>query len=170
VRRNFLLIASVIAALAFLARLVWITPEGSRETRTGSAVISSAARSAPAAIASGFAGAPVSAAPESRRAQSLQPDPATPTAAPLEVQEATDRRQSAKITRGMSSNPQGGIRIDAALPGSVAGQMNLLPGDVLTAVNGTPVSSPEEFARIYRTQGIQGEFVVIRGGREIHRR
>ena len=70
------------------------------------------------------------------RAGSRSPHAATPDSAPPEVQEATDRRQSAKITRGMSSNPEGGVRIDAAPPGSVASQMNLLPGDVLMAVNG----------------------------------
>ena len=84
--------------------------------------------------------------------------------------EATDRRQAAKITRGMSSDPQGGIRIDAVPPGSVAGQMHLLPGDVLMAVNGTALSSPEDFVRLYRAEGVQGEFVVIRDGREVHRR
>jgi S1-C subfamily serine protease len=163
VRGNSLLIASVIATLAFLAWLVWVTPGGSRPTPAAAPV----AATGPAAVSSGFAPAPGTAG--SRPAQP-QPDAAAPSSAPPEVQEATDRRQTAKITRGMSSNPEGGVRIDAAPPGSVAGQMNLLPGDVLVAVNGAPVSTPEEFARIYRTQGIQGEFVVMRGGREIHRR
>ncbi len=162
-----MLIASVIAALAFLAWLVWITPGGSRTTPASAPLVAPPAAIGPAAVSSGFAAAP--AAAESRPAQP-QPDAATPSSAPPDVQEATDRRQTAKITRGMSSNPEGGVRIDAAPPGSVAGQMNLLPGDVLVSVNGSPVSSPEEFARIYRTQGIQGEFVVIRGGREVHRR
>ncbi len=169
-RRSFLLIAGVICALALLAWAAWVTPGRTAKTPMNSPVVSATAATKPAAVSSVFAGASASVASESPAAQSLQAVPATPTPAPQEVQEATERRQSAKITRGMSSNPQGGIRIDAALPGSVAGQMNLLPGDVLVAVNGTPVSSPEEFARIYRTQGIQGEFVVIRGGREIHRR
>jgi S1-C subfamily serine protease len=93
-----------------------------------------------------------------------------PASAPPEVQEATERRQTAKITRGVLSNPGGGVRIEAAPPGSVVGQMHLLPGDVLMSVNGEPVSSPEEFARMYRSGGIQGEYVVIRDGREIHRR
>jgi S1-C subfamily serine protease len=70
----------------------------------------------------------------------------------------------------MRSNPDGGIRIDAAPPGSVASQMHLLPGDVLKAVNNEPVSSPEDFVRIYRAQGEPAEFVVIRDGRELHRR
>ena len=169
-RRSFLLVASVIVALAFLAWVVWVTPGRRAQTPMNAPVVAASAVTRPPAVSSGFAGVPAGAAAESRPAQSLQPDSPTPTAAPPEVQEATDRRQSAKITRGMSSNPDGGIRIDAVPPGSVAGQMNLLPGDVLVAVNGAPVASPEEFARIYRTQGIQGEFVVMRGGREIHRR
>jgi membrane-associated protease RseP (regulator of RpoE activity) len=167
VRRNFLLIATLLAAAAFLGWLVWVTPGESPAAHTAAG----APTPPPAAVvASGSAGVPADAPPESRPAQAPQPDPATPTAAPPEVQEATDRRQAAKITRGMSSNPEGGIRIDEVLPGSVAGQMNLLPGDVLVAVDGTPVASLEQFAQTYRTQGIQGEYVVIRGGREIHRR
>ena len=70
----------------------------------------------------------------------------------------------------MLTNPGGGVRIEAAPPGSVAGEMHLLPGDVLMAVNGTAVASTEDFARMYRSGQVQGEYVVIRQGREIHRR
>jgi hypothetical protein len=32
------------------------------------------------------------------------------------------------------------------------------------------VASPEEFARLYREQGLPSELTLLRGGREIHRR
>ena len=82
---------------------------------------------------------------------------------------AADERQLAKITRGMSANPGGGIRVEATPPGSVTGQMRLRVGDVIVTVNGEPVSTPEEFARIYREQGVPHEFTILRNGREIHR-
>jgi S1-C subfamily serine protease len=170
VRRNALLIATVIAALAFLLWLGWATPGGLHNPPASSPELPAGVATGPAAAASGFARAPVIPAPETRSEQAPQPGPATSTSAPPEVQEATERRQTAKITRGMSSSPEGGIRIDATPPGSVAGEMHLLPGDVLMSVNGAAVSSPEEFARLYRSGGVQGEYVVIRGGREIHRR
>jgi S1-C subfamily serine protease len=163
-------IASVVAAVAFLAWLAWVTPE-SPATPGTSSVASPGSASQSAAVSSGFAGTPAAAAPQSAAHAGAAPqDDATPPTVPLEVQEATDRRQSEKITRGMRSNPEGGVRIDATPPGSVASQMHLLPGDVLKAVNNQPVSSPEDFARIYRSEGAPGEFVVIRDGREIHRR
>jgi membrane-associated protease RseP (regulator of RpoE activity) len=82
---------------------------------------------------------------------------------------AADERQLAKITRGMSANPGGGIRVEATPPGSVTGQMRLRVGDVIVTVNGEPISTPDEFARIYRAQGMPHEFTILRNGREIHR-
>jgi membrane-associated protease RseP (regulator of RpoE activity) len=164
VRRNVLLIATLLAAAAFLGWLAWVTPSESPAAHTAA---SPPAPQPAAVVASGFAAAPAAAT----AAQSTVPVVGTAAAVgSAEVQEAVEQRQDAKITRGMSSNPQGGIRIDATPPGSVAEQMQLLPGDVLVAVNGAAISSPEQFARIYRSPGVQGEFVVIRDGREIHRR
>ncbi|HEY1492761.1 MAG TPA: PDZ domain-containing protein [Steroidobacteraceae bacterium] len=168
-RRNVLLIATLLAAAAFLGWLAWVTPSESPAAHTAA---SPPAPQPAALVASGFAAAPAATAAQSPpAAQATVPVVGTAAAVvSAEVQEAVEQRQDAKITRGMSSNPQGGIRIDATPPGSVAEQMQLLPGDVLVAVNGAAISSPEQFARIYRSPGVQGEFVVIRDGREIHRR
>jgi type II secretory pathway component PulC len=89
---------------------------------------------------------------------------------PREVVEAAEQRQTAKITRGMRADPVGGIRVEEAPPGSVASEMHLQPGDLLKSVNNETVGAPEDFARIYRSEGMPGEFVVIRNGRELHRR
>jgi S1-C subfamily serine protease len=80
-----------------------------------------------------------------------------------------DQRQAAKIARGLSANPGGGIRVEGAPPGSVAGQLRLQVGDVITSVNGDAVSSPEQFARIYREQGPPRQLTILRDGREMHR-
>jgi membrane-associated protease RseP (regulator of RpoE activity) len=80
-----------------------------------------------------------------------------------------DQRQAAKIARGLSANPGGGILVEGAPPGSVAGQLRLQVGDVIMAVNGDAVSTPEQFARIYREQGLPRQLTIIRDGREMHR-
>jgi membrane-associated protease RseP (regulator of RpoE activity) len=80
-----------------------------------------------------------------------------------------DQRQAAKIARGLSANPGGGILVEGAPPGSVAGQLSLQVGDVIVSVNGDAVSSPEQFARIYREQGPPRQLTIIRDGREMHR-
>lgn len=169
VRRNFLLIATLVAATAFLLWLVRVTPDESPPAHTAS---DAPPPPAAAVVASGFAATPAAAASQSPPAPAATV-PVAGTAAvavPEDVQEAAERRQDAKITRGMDSNPGGGVRIESAPPGSVASQMHLQPGDVLRAVNNEPLSSPEDFARIYRAQGLPGEFVVTRDGRELHRR
>ena len=80
-----------------------------------------------------------------------------------------DQRQAAKIARGLSANPGGGILVEEAPPGSVAGQLRLQVGDVITSVNGEAVSSPEQFAGIYREQGLPRQLTIIRDGKEMHR-
>ena len=80
-----------------------------------------------------------------------------------------DQRQAAKIARGLSANPGGGILVEEAPPGSVAGQLRLQVGDVITSVNGDAVSSPDQFARIYREQGLPRQLTIIRDGKEMHR-
>jgi S1-C subfamily serine protease len=79
-----------------------------------------------------------------------------------------DQRQAAKITRGLTANPSGGILVEAAPSGTVASQLRLEAGDVIVSVNGSPVRSPEEFARIYREQGLPRQMTVIHNGREMH--
>jgi S1-C subfamily serine protease len=98
------------------------------------------------------------------------PQPAPAVTVPASVTEAAEQRQSAKITRGMSASPGGGIRIDEVPPGSVVAEMHLQPGDLLKSANNQTLSSPEDFARLYRAEGMPGEFVVVRDGRELHRR
>jgi hypothetical protein len=79
-----------------------------------------------------------------------------------------DQRQAAKITRGLAANPSGGILVEAAPSGTVASQLRLEAGDVVVSVNGSPVGSPEELARIYREQGLPRQMTVIHNGREMH--
>ncbi len=79
-----------------------------------------------------------------------------------------DQRQAAKITRGLAANPGGGILVEAAASGTIASQLRLEAGDVVVSVNGSPVRSPEEFARIYREQGLPRQMTVIHNGRETH--
>jgi membrane-associated protease RseP (regulator of RpoE activity) len=79
-----------------------------------------------------------------------------------------DQRQVAKITRGLAANPGGGILVEAVPEGSIASQLRVEPGDVIVSVNGHAVASPEEFARIYREQGVPRQMTVIHNGREMH--
>jgi type II secretory pathway component PulC len=165
VRRHFRLLATVIAAVAFLGWVVFAIhdPPG----------VATAPAPKPAGAANDTPATPLAAA------TIPQPPQATPAAHPAEaaavivppdVVEAAEQRQITKITRGMRSDPAGGVRVEEAPPGSVANQMHLQPGDLLKSVNNETVSSPEDFARIYRAEGIPGEFVVMRNGREMHRR
>ena len=80
-----------------------------------------------------------------------------------------DRRQDAKIARGLSASSSGGVLVTAVPPGSVTGQLHLQAGDIIVAVNGEAVSSPGDFTRIYREHGLPTELTVIRDGRELHR-
>jgi S1-C subfamily serine protease len=79
-----------------------------------------------------------------------------------------DQRQVAKISRGLAANPGGGILVETAPSGTVASQLRLEAGDVIVAVNGSPVRSPEEFARIYREQGLPRQMTVIHNSSEMH--
>ena len=45
--------------------------------------------------------------------------------------------------------PGGGVRMDAAPPGSLAQKLGLQPGDVIRKVNGQVVASPGDLARLY---------------------
>lgn len=45
--------------------------------------------------------------------------------------------------------PGGGVRMDAAPPGSLAAKLGLQPGDIITRVNGQAVASPGDLARLY---------------------
>jgi membrane-associated protease RseP (regulator of RpoE activity) len=100
------------------------------------------------------------------------PPPASTVAARATGQVADtiqqDERQVAKITRGLTANPGGGILVEAVPDGSVASQLRVEAGDVIVSVNGATVTSPEEFARIYREEGLPRQMTVIHDGREMH--
>ena len=80
-----------------------------------------------------------------------------------------EQRQENKLTRGLKARPGGGIVVEAVPPGSVAGQLRLQVGDAIITVNGNPVGSPEEVARMYQEQGLPRQLTIIRDGREMHR-
>ena len=46
--------------------------------------------------------------------------------------------------------PGGGVRMEAAPPGSLAAKLGLEPGDVIRKVNGQPVASTGDLARLYQ--------------------
>jgi general secretion pathway protein C len=57
--------------------------------------------------------------------------------------------------------PGGGVRMEAAPPGSLAAKLGLQPGDLIRKVNGQPVASTGDLARLYQQfatlQQIQAE-------------
>jgi general secretion pathway protein C len=69
---------------------------------------------------------------------------------------------------GMPSG--GGVRMEAAPPGSLASKLGLQPGDILRKLNGQTVASPGDLARLYQQfatlTSIQAE--VERGGTTVH--
>jgi S1-C subfamily serine protease len=112
---------------------------------------------------------PAKAAPKEAGATlATQPARAPVEAEPVDTSHP-DRRQDAKIARGLSASPLGGVLVTAVPPGSVTGQLHLQAGDIIVAVNGEAVSSPGDFARLYREHGLPTELTVIRDGRELHR-
>jgi membrane-associated protease RseP (regulator of RpoE activity) len=169
--RNYALIATLIGAAAVGT---WLTLSAyQRSFRPGAA---SAAPAGAAASLAPRASPPAATAltqPAAAQPASVQPQPgaAVAVSATGELTDTTqqDQRQLAKIARGMSANPGGGIRVDATPPGSVTGQLQLHAGDVIVSVNGDPISSPTDFARIYRQQGLPVQLTILRNGREIHR-
>ncbi len=81
---------------------------------------------------------------------------------------AADEHQNGKIARGLSEHGGSGLLVSAAPPGSLTEQLRLQPGDILVTVNGEPVSSVDDFVRIYRAEGLPTELTILRKGREIH--
>jgi general secretion pathway protein C len=49
----------------------------------------------------------------------------------------------------IGSGPRGGVRMELAPPGSLAQKLGLQPGDVIKSVNGQPVHSAGDLARLY---------------------
>lgn len=165
-RSRTLVVMTVVGALLVGAVALWY---GAR-TR-GTAAAEGTENSQQASAAAGFRSEL-----QPRAAPSAPADVTAATARAAETRdesdftaEDADQRQVAKITRGLDAAPGGGIVVTATPPGSVTGQLRLREGDVIVAVNGETVSSPDEFARIYREQGLPRQLTILRDGREIHR-
>ncbi len=102
---------------------------------------------------------------EARRAAAGPPPPGRPGGFKLNVsrtggnQFALSRRELDEALRDpnqlnylgqIGAPPQGGVRMDAAPPGSLASKLGLQPGDVIRRVNGQAVASPGDLARLYQ--------------------
>jgi membrane-associated protease RseP (regulator of RpoE activity) len=79
-----------------------------------------------------------------------------------------EQLQIAKITRGLTNNDGGGIRVVAVPGGSPAQALHLRVGDIITSINGHAVTSTDDFVRTYREQGLPTHMTVQRDGQEIH--
>jgi len=165
--RSLLLMTIVVAALALSGGVALWNREGPHGT--GAAVGAAAALRPFSAAGSANELRPATAQSAPVNGTAASAGPAAATAEGNFAAGDADQRQQAKITRGMSAAAGGGIVVTATPPGSVAGQLRLREGDVIVAVNGESVSTPEEFARIYREQGLPRQLTVVRDGREIHR-
>lgn len=99
----------------------------------------------------------------------LAPPPMSDTpATDTESASQLEQQQIAKITRGLTNSDGGGIRVVATPGGSPAQALRLRVGDVITSINGHTVTSTDDFARIYREQGLPTHMTVQRDGHEIH--
>jgi S1-C subfamily serine protease len=163
---RYLLLAALVCG-AFILALVWNRPRTVPEPAhdpVGTAEPAAAAKLSPAS---------------SERPTAVQSEAAAIPAVPDNVPDAeqppqeqalppADARQLAKIAHGMRANPAGGILVEATPPGSVVGQLRLLPGDVILSVDGVPATTPEQFALNYREQGLPRQLTILRNGTEFH--
>ncbi len=62
--------------------------------------------------------------------------------------------------------PGGGVRVDDASPNSLSNKLGLQAGDIISSINGQPVASPGDLARLYSQFGTlaQVRVEVKRGG------
>jgi membrane-associated protease RseP (regulator of RpoE activity) len=167
---RFFLIAALVCG-AFLVAILWSLRHGVVLDAAPGAPGTSAGSAAPqpnsaVAAAAGASAAPSVAAALPAVADSAPEVPASDTQQALPPLEA---RQLAKITHGMRPNPAGGLLVEATPPGSVVGQLQLQPGDVIVSVDGIPATTPEQFARTYQEQGLPRELTILRNGAELHR-
>ncbi len=82
---------------------------------------------------------------------------------PKEAEAQTD-----KIAAGLAAGASGGVRVEEVLPSSIAGKLGLQPGDLIVAVNGSPVGTPQQFAQLFEQNGLPRQIDAVRGGRPIH--
>jgi general secretion pathway protein C len=75
----------------------------------------------------------------------------------------------AKPAAPRSDSPSPGVVVGAVPPGSMLERIGLQPGDVIRSVNGEPVATEADVARIVQGRGVQGPFnaEVLRGGTTI---
>ncbi|HTD31844.1 MAG TPA: hypothetical protein VK650_09850 [Steroidobacteraceae bacterium] len=163
---RYLLLAALVCG-AFILALLWSRPRSVPEPAhdpVGTPEPATAARLSPAS---------------SERPTAVHSEAAAIPAVPANVPDAeqppqeqalppADARQLAKIAHGMRANPAGGILVEATPPGSVVGQLRLLPGDVILSVDGVPATTPEQFALNYREQGLPRQLTILRNGTEFH--
>jgi membrane-associated protease RseP (regulator of RpoE activity) len=161
----------IIVSAAFVAAVLagWLLLRPSHEPQAGAGNTSVTIPVIPGGTApvvplpaQGSSAPPSAGAPDTTPAEG---DAAGGPAAPLAP---VDQRQNAKIARGLSPNPSGGLRVGETEPGTIAGQLRLKVGDVIVSVNGQTISSTDDFVRIYREQGTPTELTILRQGREIH--
>ena len=161
-------VALLVAGAGLLAWWLRSADTGAPPAATGATAVvgaPAAGETSRGTVAAGAAGAVQSGS----AALTMPFSPTDPVAGATQVANGTQERQEAKVTRGLKTRPAGGILVEAMPPGSVAGQLRLQVGDAIITVNGEPVGSPEEFARMYREQGLPRQLTIIRDGREMHR-
>jgi S1-C subfamily serine protease len=77
-------------------------------------------------------------------------------------------------SEGLTVEPaKGGVRLKATEAGKPYAKAGLKPGDVITAVNGKPVDSPESFRQAFRralAEGDKASFRVRRGDKTLELR
>ena len=75
----------------------------------------------------------------------------------------------AKPAAPRADSPSQGLVVGAVPPGSMLERIGLQPGDVIRSVNGEPVATEADVARIVQGRGVQGPFnaEVLRGGTTI---
>ncbi|MGB6117691.1 MAG: PDZ domain-containing protein, partial [Mesorhizobium sp.] len=66
---------------------------------------------------------------------------------------------------GLPTSPKGVVAIDIA-PNSTAARVGFRPGDVILAVNGTSIDTPETLRSVAAEQTRRWRFTVLREGRQ----
>jgi general secretion pathway protein C len=113
------------------------------------------------------AAAPAQSSP-GRRFQ--RPEPYAPVGdVPTESEQQQPAPAPAQPAAPRSEAPAQGVVVGAVPPGSMLERIGLQPGDVIRSVNGEPVASEADVARIVQGRGLHGPFnaEVLRGGTTI---
>ena len=154
-RSTLLLVGVVVAAAAITLWLTWRSGTGEAPVDAATPAVQTQPTLSPGRRAS----------PPAAATPALTP---SVSEAPSELS-ALDQRQFGKITRGLAPNPAGGVRVESQPPGSVASALHVDVGDVIMSMNGQPVASLDDFARVYQAQGLPRRMTVIHEGKEMHR-